>query len=393
MQLRYVFAASAALGLLSVGDIALAQSDSVTGNAFNPSIGLILQGGFTDVSGNYPGTGQPGFLVGGESSEPLTEGFSLDESELVMSANVDDRFYGQATIAFHEGAAEVEEAYFRTLTLPAGLMLQAGQFLSGVGYLNARHAHAWDFVDQPLAYATLLGGQYKDPGAQITWLAPAPVYLQFGAEVMRGENFPAAGAQQEGRGVTTVFMRLGGDVGDSHSWQASFGNLHYATAQRESETATAPLTFTGSGDVSIAGLVWKWAPHGNWHAENFVFQTEYLRRAEDGQVAQAADTGNYDGVQQGWYAQAVYQWQPRWRVGLRFDRLDADNTVQGMLDPGVLLPLMNTPQRASLMLDYSNSEFSRLRLQVNRAEGAAGDGTAVMLQYIMSIGAHGAHSF
>lgn len=393
MYSRYIYVASAALGILFASEAVFAQSAGITGNAFNPSIGLILEGGFTDVSGDYPGIGQPSFLAGGESAEPLEEGFALGESELFLSANVDDRFYGQATIAFHEGAAEVEEAWFRTLALPAGLMLQAGQFLSGVGYLNARHAHTWDFVDQPLAYSTLLGGQYKDPGVQLTWLAPTPLYMQFGVEAMRGENFPAASVQQDGRGVTTVFMRLGGDVGDSHSWQASIGNFHYSAAQRETETATAPLTFTGSGNVGIVGLVWKWSPRGNWRAENFIFQTEFLRREEDGQVTQVADNGTYDGVQQGWYVQAVYQWQPRWRAGVRFDRLQADNTVQGLFDPTALLPLPDAPQRVALMLDYSNSEFSRLRLQVNRAQGAEGEGTAVMLQYIMSLGAHGAHTY
>src|SRR5690606_26426279 len=350
MQLRHVSAVCAALGLFFAGNTSFAQAGSVTGNAFTPSIGLILQGGFTDVSGNYPGISQPGFLAGGESAEPLAEGFALGESELYLSANIDDRFYGQAAIAFHEGAAEVEEVYFRTLALPAGLTLQAGQFLSGVGYLNARHAHAWDFADQPLAYSTLLGGQYKDPGVQLTWLAPAPVFLQFGFEALRGENFPAAGAMRDGRGVTTAYMRLGGDVGVSRSWQVSIGNLHYSAAGRETEMTAMPLTFTGSGDVGIAGLVWKWSPRGNWRAENFIFQAEYLRREENGQTAQAADNGLYDGTQQGWYAQAVYQWQPRWRAGLRFDRLRANNTVQGMTDPAALLPVADTPQRVALML-------------------------------------------
>jgi hypothetical protein len=46
------------------------------------------------------------------------------------------------------------------------------------------------------------------------------------------------------------------------------------------------------------------------------------------------------------------------------------------------------------MLDWTNSEFSRIRLQYNRAELARGqDDDQFMLQYIMSIGAHGAHKY
>ncbi len=49
------------------------------------------------------------------------------------------------------------------------------------------------------------------------------------------------------------------------------------------------------------------------------------------------------------------------------------------------------------MLDFTPSEFSRLRLQVNRgsyetAEGAE-DVTEVYLQWMVSLGAHGAHKF
>ena len=45
------------------------------------------------------------------------------------------------------------------------------------------------------------------------------------------------------------------------------------------------------------------------------------------------------------------------------------------------------------MLDFSNSEFSRLRLQYNDDHSSAVADGQVMLQYIMSLGAHGAHQF
>ena len=43
------------------------------------------------------------------------------------------------------------------------------------------------------------------------------------------------------------------------------------------------------------------------------------------------------------------------------------------------------------MLDWSPSEFSRVRLQVNNDRVLDETDTQWMLQYIMSIGAHGAH--
>lgn len=91
-------------------------------------------------------------------------------------------------------------------------------------------------------------------------------------------------------------------------------------------------------------------------------------------------------------------------MGLRYDRLSADNRVtlldtgglpaaqvleeSGLLDGGY------DPRRWSLMTDWSPSEFSRLRLQYNRDESRP-DITdhQWMLQLIMSLGAHGAHEY
>ena len=83
---------------------------------------------------------------------------------------------------------------------------------------------------------------------------------------------------------------------------------------------------------------------------------------------------------------------PRWRIGLRHDQLNID-------DPGtafagtVLDPLGHTPERNSLMLDYANSEFSRIRLQYNDDDSGTTDDRQFYIQYVMSLGAHGAHRF
>jgi hypothetical protein len=52
------------------------------------------------------------------------------------------------------------------------------------------------------------------------------------------------------------------------------------------------------------------------------------------------------------------------------------------------------PEAVAVMLDWTNSEFSRLRLQYNEEKLAAGqEDEQVILQYVMSIGAHGAHKY
>ena len=51
------------------------------------------------------------------------------------------------------------------------------------------------------------------------------------------------------------------------------------------------------------------------------------------------------------------------------------------------------PKRVSAMVDFSNSEFSRLRLQISSDDSRVASDDQVFVQYLMSLGAHGAHRF
>ena len=373
----------------------VAATPRVTSNAFNPAISLILDGKYASFARNPANYVLPGFALAAETG-PGDEGLRIDESELVMSANIDDKFYGQFTAALTpEDEIEVEEAFVETLTLGHGATLRAGRFFSGIGYLNALHAHAWDFADQPLVYRALFGNQYRDDGLQLRWLAPTDTYLEIGAELLRGENFPAGGATHSGKGAKTMFVRIGGDVGASHAWRVGLSGLNTDAEGRATGAVAAPDLYTGKSRVRGIDAVWKWAPNGNASMTNLKLQAEWFRRSERG-TFDPASSGTplaYAGAQRGWYAQAIYQFMPRWRVGMRQDRLRAD-AVDAALAGTVLDGQAHTPRRASAMLDFANSEFSRVRLQYNRDESRpnASD-NQWYLQYVMSLGAHGAHAF
>ncbi len=364
-------------------------------NNFNPAISLILDGKLSAFSKD-PGTyALPGFALGGETG-PGDEGLRLGESELVMSANIDDKFYGQFTAALTpENETEIEEAFFEAFALGGGFTVRGGRFLSSIGYLNPVHAHAWDFADQPLIYRAMLGNQYKDDGVQARWVAPTDVFLELGAEIFRGDNFPAGGAANSGKGTHTVFVHIGGDVGASHAWRLGLSRLDADSKNRATGAAATPDLFTGASELTGVDFIWKWAPNGNSRNRNLKLQAEYFTRDEDG-IFDPASSGTplaYNGKQKGWYTQAVYQFMPRWRVGLRYDRLQA-NAVNTALAGTVLDKQGHDPKRLSVMADFSNSEFSRLRFQVNNDESRVNQkDTQWYLQYIMSLGAHGAHAF
>lgn len=390
---------------VDTGPVAASVSDRARG--FNPDISLILDGKLSSFSRDPEDYRLDGFQTGGEAG-PGEEGFSVAHSELMMSANVDDLFFGQLTaaIATHDGATEIEleEAYVETPGLGHGLMLRAGRFYSGIGYLNQQHAHAWDFADAPLVYRALFGDQLNDDGLQLAWLAPTDLYLTLGAEWLRGGDFPAAGASHGGLGAGSVFAKLGGDVGPSHSWQLGLSHWRADVTDRtggghaHEGAGEADVSFSGDSRISALDAVWKWAPDGNPTRTYLKLQGEYFLRDENGTVAIAHDPVEetwYLGEQRGWYAQAVYQFMPRWRAGLRYDRLTADNTgsdaevlAEAGLDGG-----LHDPERYALMVDYSRSEFSRLRLQYNRDRSRPVTDHQWYLQYIMSLGAHGAHAY
>lgn len=385
-------------------------------SAFNPALGVIFEGGAWSYDRDPGDYAIPGFPLGGESG-PAEEGLALGETEINISANVDDLFTAWLTVPVHiedgEAHVEIEEAWVETLRLPAGLSARFGRMFSDVGYLNEKHAHAWDFADMPLPYQAFLGNQYIDDGLRVSWVAPTDLYLQLSGEVMRGDRYPFVGAANSGVGAYTLRARLGGDVGASHSWQAGLSWLSGESIERdtghghaeedhdehgdehddEHEFGEGPLLFTGDTDLMIADLVWKWAPNGNWRQRNFKFALEYMQRREQGHyLLPDGDESPWDVDQDGWYAEAVYQFRPQWRIGVRFDTLSGDDPGPAF-DDTPLAPGLDDPMRYSLMADWSHSEFSRLRLQYTRDEAGASDDNQFGLQYIFSIGAHGAHSF
>ena len=392
-------AALAAPLLIATSASALAQQ--VSGNAFNPAVSLILDGHFASYSQDPKTYQLPGFLLDPEGGLGA-EGLSLDETELAVSANVDDKYYGSISLSIQQTSdgdtsVDLEEAYFETIALPKGLKVKAGKFFSEIGYLNPVHSHAWDFYDAPLAYVAMLNTQLSDTGVQVSWVVPTDLYIQIGGEWLRGDAFPAAnGADSHGAGSATVFFHVGGDVGATSSWRAGLSYLKADANDRISEFSSGTTSLTGTSDLAIADFVWKWAKNGNSRDRYYIVQAEYLHRKEDGDLATTPTAlptvnGIYSGTQSGYYVQGVYQFYPRWRVGLRYDRLDASNAVSTPVPP----PLVSdhSPSRVTVMADFSNSEFSRMRLQFARDESRPEPDDQIVFQYLMSLGAHGAHRF
>lgn len=370
-------------------DATLAAVDSggsaSAANAFNPAISIILNGSYSHHSLNPDAYVRAGFPLAGEAG-PSAAGFSLGESEIALTANIDDKFYGQLTLAAGSEDGEdhigVEEAFIDTTSLPGGLSLRAGRFFSNIGYLNSHHTHTDSFFDRPLAYQAFLGNQYGDDGVQLRWVAPTDLFVEVGGELFRGQNFPSSGATHGGVGTKTAFAHLGGDVGTENSWLAGVSVM-------KSGADGAEDGFSGDSTLYLADGTWKWAPQGNFKDGGVTVRGEYFRDRRDGAFVDPVDPGLstlWNGQRSGAYLETVYRINRTWDIGGRYDKLWAAGSG----------PLASDfdPRGYSAMLTWRNSEFSLVRLQLSHDQPNANDSdNAVTVQYQTALGAHGAHKF
>jgi uncharacterized coiled-coil protein SlyX len=360
------------------------------GNAFNPAMSVVLNGAYAHGSLDPDRYYRAGFALGGGSGPPA-QGLSIAESEVALSANIDEKFYGQLILTAQNDKGQdhigVENAFIETTALPNGFGVRAGRFFSDIGYLNSHHAHTDNFYDRPLAYQAFLGSQYGDDGVQLRWLAPTPIFLEFGAEAFAGNNFPSGGAAHSGVGVYTGFVHAGGDIGDDTSWLAGLSTLH-------SKAKGAEDGFSGDSKLYLADGTLKWAPNGNLKDGGVTLRGEYFVDDRNGlytapaelQLGQSAFDQTWNGQRRGGYLEAVYRINRTWEAGYRYDKLWADRTGPYASE--------FDPSRNSVELSWLNSEFSLLRLQFSRdVPNPFNVDNILTLQYQVALGAHGAHAF
>lgn len=371
------------IALLALAPVALAQPAATPPAAPPIELGLVLDGAYSSHE----------LALGSRD-----KGFGLGHTELTAGANVDDLFTGRATLALHthdgDTELELEEAYVETTRLPAGLQARAGRFLSQIGYLNELHAHGDDFVERPLLYRAFLGSHWFDNGLRLNWVAPTELYWRTGVEIFAGKQLVQEPERNLRVGAATLSTKLGGDLNTSHSWQFGLAWLrnrlepHHEEEEEEEghdehdHDHAHGARYTGR-DMVIADAVWKWAPGGNNRERQLRLSAEYARASELNEHARSGD------VHEAWYVSAVYRFRPQWEAGVRFDELKVREPHDDHFHDGRL-------QETAVSLAWKRSHFSTLRVQWTHQRDRGGfdeADDALQLQYVMSLGAHGAHPF
>mgnify|MGYP003694175037 CR=1 FL=1 len=358
-----------------------------------------------------------GFVPTMGEVSPGQRGFSLGESELAIASNIDHMFRGTLIASITpEDSIGVEEGYIQTLALSNGFTMKAGRFFSGVGYQNQVHAHAWDFTDAPLANKVFLGNQLGEDGVQFKWVAPTPIYVDLGFEVGRGRAVPAGpsgGQNKNGWGSQNFFTHVGGDLGTSYAWQVGLSHLRTSPRDREfsdtdSTGTSVTNAFSGTSRLWVLDGVLKWAPDHNPTYNSFKLQGEYFRRKEEGDLTYDAAGASLGTMTDKLFVPPVglvsagrlpVPAAVARRLPLRPARAP-ERRASVWSTPGALsaadFPILSpyNPKRHTVMVDWNPSEFSRIRLQFARDYSRQNEpDNQVFLQYIVSLGAHGAHRF
>jgi hypothetical protein len=420
-----------------------------SGAAFNPQISVILDGNYyrDDVDGE--GTELLGMADGihhvhggdhghddGHSHGGTEQGFNFRSAEIMFSASVDNYFDAATRLAIDsDGGVDLEEAWFQTRSLPYGLRVKGGKFYSDVGYINNQHPHQWDFTDQNLAYLNLLGDHgINDTGVQVTWLPDWDYYTLFGFELFQGDQEKlgataeigeeleaeladvglsvddlALDDENDGPRLLTAFVKYAPDLGYSHALQLGAWG---AWADQHQEIHGEPLAALPpapgetplhalEGDAWMWGLdaVYKYDGGGAYGRGDFKLQGEYIWQRKDLNVqfhqANPAVVGaERKFTEDGLYIQGLYGFAPRWQAGLRYDVVGLTNKLESGSNT---LREWDDSDRWTAAVTWTPTEYSQLRLQYSKADitidGESNDFDYVYLQYIMSLGSHGAHKF
>ncbi|HTE66057.1 MAG TPA: hypothetical protein VK736_07340, partial [Candidatus Binatia bacterium] len=180
------------------------------------------------------------------------------EVELSLFGQIDPFARGEVIIETGEEPNEtgeltlrLAEAHLTLLTLPFNTQLKMGQMRNRFGLLNQLHAHDRPFIDSPNVLTRFLGEEgLVERGAELTWVAPLPFFLEGLVGVFNGDNEDAFGRGKLSEPLVTGRLRTFFEMGDFGAIQLGVSVANGETPERRRNTL---LGFDAK---------YKWAPSG-----------------------------------------------------------------------------------------------------------------------------------
>jgi hypothetical protein len=348
-------------------------TQAATNAASNPAISLIFDGAAAAYTSDKP------LNTGGH--DPKRNGFNLQQLELHMESSVDPYLHFAANIVYAQFGVEVEEAFAETMSLPWGLQVKAGQFLTAFGRVNPTHPHSWSFTDQPLMIGKFFGSEgNRGLGVQASWLTPLPWFTELKLSATDAVGACCARSWLDGQdlavrrpsdllytGTAKSFVPIDDD------WSLTLG----ASAQ----TGPNPSGLGNRSEVLGGDLYLRYRPASDPQRRALSLHVEHAVRARQLPGRSLLDHAGF--------AHLVGMFALRWEAGWRTDW--STGVVDDPLDPSWSGPRT----RHAAQLTFYPSHFSRLRFQVSmdRPSWLAEPIYGAVLALETLIGEHGAHNF
>ncbi|HET9926790.1 MAG TPA: hypothetical protein VFS98_21930 [Methylomirabilota bacterium] len=320
------------------------------------------------------------------------------EIEISLFGQIDP--YARAEVRFEAGeedageiAVHLAEANLTLMTLPFNTQLKMGQLRNRFGLLNPIHEHDRPFIDQPNVLTRFLGDEgLVERGAELTWVAPLPFFLEALVGVFNGDNETAFGHGKLTQPLVTGRLRTFFELGDSSAIQLGASVANGDTPERHRNTL---LGFDAK---------YKYKPEGWQHPlltllGEMIYQNRRINvLGEDTDGDGVPDTPNEKRTRNrwGWYLGGEVQpvrtgsWS-RWAAGFRYDWTE--------------FPIQRGHEwAAGPYLTFMPSEFLRFRLGYKHTERDKRDGFTdnessarkvdeILFQATFILGAHPAHPF
>jgi hypothetical protein len=320
------------------------------------------------------------------------------EVEISLFGQIDP--YARAEVRFEAGEADageiavhLAEANLTLMTLPFNTQLKMGQMRNRFGLLNPTHEHDRPFIDQPNVLTRFLGDEgLVERGAELTWVAPLPFFLEALVGVFNGDNETSFGYGKISQPLVTGRLRTFFELGDSSAIQLGASVANGDTPERRRNTL---LGFDAK---------YKYRPEG-WQHPLLTLLGEMIY--QNRRVNVLGEDTNGDGVQDtpnetrtrnrwGWYAGGEVQpfrvgQLARWAAGFRYDWTE--------------FPIQRGHEWAvGPYVTFSPSEFLRFRLGYKYTQRDKRDGFTdnessarrvdeILFQATFILGAHPAHPF
>jgi hypothetical protein len=323
------------------------------------------------------------------------------EVELSLFGQIDPYARGEVIIETGEEPGEpgeltlrLAEAHLTLLTLPFNTQLKMGQMRNRFGLLNQLHAHDRPFIDAPNALKWFLGEEgLVERGAELTWVAPLPFFLEGLVGVFNGDNEEAFGRGKLTHPLITGRVRTFFELGDFGAIQLGVSAANGETPERRRNTL---LGFDAK---------YKWSPSGWQHPlltllGEVIFQERRINvfgEDTDGDGVQDTPDETRRRQRLGWYAGGELRpfrtgWERGLGAGFRYDWTQ--------------YPVMRGREWAvGPFISYQPSEFLRFRLgykhtrrTADRADFSENESSArkvdeILFQATFILGAHPVHPF